>query len=84
MDLNRFCPGAAGIRDPRPEYENCPYCGYEVEIWSDEVRVRCPQCHNLVVKGRQASCIDWCEHARECIGEEAYARLVAERGNGSG
>lgn len=79
MSLGSFCPGSIGIRQPSPEYENCPSCGYEVEIWSDEVKRHCPNCHLLVMKERQQSCIDWCQFARQCIGDEAYERLVAKK-----
>ena len=79
MSAKSFCPGAQGIREPRPEYQNCPRCGYEVEIWSDEFKRRCPQCGGLIVKGQQASCIDWCQYAKLCVGEETYARVMAER-----
>ena len=79
MISNRFCPGSLGIRQPKPEYMNCPGCGYEVEIWSDEIKTRCPSCHGLVLKGQQASCIDWCKFARDCVGDEVYERVMAER-----
>jgi uncharacterized paraquat-inducible protein A len=79
MSMNRFCPGSIGIREPKPEYELCQRCGYEVEIWTDELKARCPRCRTLLLKGREASCIDWCQYARECIGEEAYARLMADK-----
>jgi hypothetical protein len=75
MALGSFCPGSIGIRQPKPEYESCPNCGYEVEIWTDEIRRRCPNCHTPVLKGRQASCIDWCQYARECVGPDVYDRL---------
>jgi hemerythrin-like domain-containing protein len=28
-----------------------------------------------VYRAQQASCIDWCPHAKECVGPETYARL---------
>lgn len=75
MAVNTFCPGSIGIKQPKPEYHLCPSCGYEVEIWTDELRRHCPNCHTLVVRGQQASCIDWCQFAEKCIGTEAYQRL---------
>ena len=36
MTLFKGCPGAINFRDVRPEYINCPFCGAEMEIWSDE------------------------------------------------
>ena len=79
MSAKSFCPGSLGIREPKPEYQDCPRCGYEAEIWSDEVKRHCPQCGGLIVKGQQASCIDWCQHARLCVGEDTYARVMTER-----
>ncbi|MBI2328995.1 MAG: hemerythrin domain-containing protein [Chloroflexi bacterium] len=75
MVSDKSCPGTRTIREPRPEYINCPDCGKEVEIWTDELKATCPGCGNQVLRVQQASCIDWCPHARECIGPEAYERL---------
>ncbi len=75
MTLNRACPGARQFREVRPEDLTCPHCGQEVEIWSDELTARCPHCRRIVARRRGASCIDWCAHARECIGSAAYERL---------
>lgn len=67
------CPG----QDPRnikPETISCPDCGYKVEIFSDEVKIACPRCKNLVCRERLPSCVDWCKFARECIGEDRWQR----------
>lgn len=75
MVFDKSCPGSRTIREPRPEYINCPECSTEVEIWTDELKATCPGCSNKVYRAQQASCIDWCPHAKECVGPEAYARL---------
>lgn len=75
MVLDKSCPGSRTIRDPRPEYINCPECGSEVEIWTDELKTTCSGCGNKVFRAQQASCIDWCPHAKECVGPEVYERL---------
>jgi HD superfamily phosphodiesterase len=65
------CPG----RDSRKaEAENidCPVCGYVAEIFSDEIKVHCPSCHNLICRQRLPRCLDWCKAAKECLGEEQY------------
>ncbi|HOK56516.1 MAG TPA: hypothetical protein PKV21_04725 [bacterium] len=72
------CPGT----DPRflkVEVKKCPKCGYEVEIFSDEVRVKCPKCKNYVYR-EIPSCIDWCKYAKECIGEKKWKELVEKNG----
>lgn len=75
MVFDKSCPGSRTIREPRPEYINCPDCGREVEIWTDELKATCPDCGNKVLRAQQASCIDWCPHAKECVGPEVYERL---------
>ncbi len=70
-----FCPGAKSLREPTPEFVTCEACGAEVEIWTDEFKVRCPSCGGTVLKGRLPSCVDWCQHAEDCVGSDAYRRL---------
>ncbi len=75
MVFDKLCPGSRSIREPRPESINCPDCGREVEIWTDELKATCLGCGNKVFRAQQASCIDWCPRAKECVGPEAYERL---------
>ena len=65
------CPGQ-DARNIKSEELQCPECGYKVEIFSDEVKVACPQCKGLVCRQRLPSCVDWCKFARECVGEEKW------------
>ena len=81
MALSKGCPGARTIQEATPEYINCPHCGGEMEIWSDELFARCPHCKGAVPRRRGASCLDWCACAGECVGLERYHRLKGgERG----
>ncbi|MBI4186844.1 MAG: hemerythrin domain-containing protein [Chloroflexi bacterium] len=75
MAFDKSCPGSRSIREPTPGYVNCPECGKEVEIWTDELKATCPGCHTVVLREQAPSCIDWCPHAKECIGPEVYERL---------
>lgn len=68
------CPGQ-DRRNFRAENKNCNNCGYLAEIFSDEVRVVCPKCGNLISKEKLPSCVDWCKAAKECIGEDRYKQL---------
>jgi len=68
------CPGAANIRTPIIEIKKCPECGEEVEIFSDEMKVNCPNCDFTIYNDIQ-SCVQWCKYAKECVGEELYNRL---------
>lgn len=80
MTMDKTCPGSRTIREPRPEYMNCPNCGKEVEIWTDELKATCRNCGTKVFRAQQASCIEWCPHAKECVGPEVYERLMAGAG----
>lgn len=79
MASTKHCPGSRAIRDPTPEYINCPNCGHEVEVWTHELSYPCSNCGTRVFRNRGPSCIDWCPHAEECVGAELYSKLVKER-----
>jgi len=68
------CPGQ-DFRNLRVSLHICPNCGYEVEIFSDEIKAQCLQCGEMVYREKIPSCIDWCASARECLGEERRRRL---------
>jgi NADH pyrophosphatase NudC (nudix superfamily) len=70
------CPGAASLRTPVLSVKKCPQCGEEVETFSNDISVRCTNC-GFVVYNDTESCIRWCKHARECVGEDTYRRLMA-------
>jgi predicted RNA-binding Zn-ribbon protein involved in translation (DUF1610 family) len=72
------CPGQSG-RNLKVELHRCSNCGYEVEIFSDELKVTCPNCGRPVYRERVLSCIDWCLAARECVGPGRWERLQEER-----
>ncbi len=71
------CPGQSK-RNLKAELRRCPSCSYQVEIFSDELRVRCPGCGTQVYKEKTPSCIDWCRAAEQCLGEDAYRELNKE------
>ncbi len=73
-----ICPGLDS-RFLRVGIHRCPYCGYGVEIFSDEIRVKCPKCKKYVYRDKIPSCIDWCKFAKDCIGEERWQELVEHR-----
>ncbi|HDP36364.1 MAG TPA: hypothetical protein ENN27_00625 [Candidatus Atribacteria bacterium] len=72
------CPGAANIRTPTIKIKKCPECGEEVEIFSDEMQVKCSNCGFTVYNDLQ-SCVQWCKYAKECVGEELYKKLKKKR-----
>ena len=71
------CPGQSD-RNLKVEMIKCPGCCRDVEIVSDETRVRCPYCRTVVYRDRMPSCVDWCPAARQCVGEERYQELMAQ------
>ncbi len=68
------CPGQDN-RNLRVALHKCPNCGYEVEIFSDEAKVKCQRCGELVCREKAPTCIEWCAKARECLGEERWHQL---------
>jgi len=72
--MNLKCPGI-DIRNLRVEEQVCKKCGYTVEIFSNELMVICPRCKAKIYREEIPSCIDWCNYARQCIGEEKYKEL---------
>ena len=71
------CPGQ-DMRNLRVPVHKCPGCGAEVEIFSDEIRVKCQKCGTRVYRDQTPSCIDWCSHAWECLGEEEVERFTGK------
>ena len=65
------CPGQ-DTRKLRVELYKCPNCHAEVEIFSDETRIRCQKCGTMVFREKLPSCIEWCASARQCLGEERW------------
>ena len=69
------CPGQDS-RKLTISYHPCPECKKPVEFFSDEVRLRCPNCKTMVYLEQTPSCIQWCKAARECIGAEVYDTII--------
>jgi len=70
------CPGAMGIKGtPTLKEKTCPECGNNIELFSNEINSVCETCGFTAYNDVQ-SCIRWCAKARECVGDEAYERLV--------
>lgn len=68
------CPGQDD-RNIKAEPIKCLNCGYIAEIFTDEIKVKCPKCKNLICRSRLPSCVDWCKAAKECIGEKRWREL---------
>jgi NADH pyrophosphatase NudC (nudix superfamily) len=68
------CPGQDG-RNLKVETHLCPNCGAPVEIFSDELRIKCRKCGKYVYREKTPTCIEWCASARQCLGEERWKQL---------
>lgn len=77
--MHTVCPGAKLVRQPQPELFDCPNCGAEVEIWTDEIRRKCPRCKTVVMRYQDQSCLEWCKLAETCVGQEAYDNFMQNR-----
>jgi len=73
------CPGSQGFKQPHPETIDCPVCGYEIEIWSDEAQVECPKCRKAVAREGGQCCLDWCKYARQCAGPGVYDEYIKRK-----
>lgn len=71
------CPGASNIRMPRLEVRECPVCGEEIEIFTNDATAKCVKC-GKVIYNDMLSCVEWCEYARECLGDKAYERVMKQ------
>ena len=71
------CQGQDG-KNLRVSLHKCPNCGYQVEIFSDEIKVRCYKCGEMVYRERVPSCIDWCASAHQCLEKERWEEMKEE------
>jgi len=77
-----FCPGAKILRQPAPEMFSCPSCGEEVEIWTDELMRHCLNCGKAVYRDSSMSCLEWCKHGKECVGDDVYDTYMRNKSIG--
>ncbi|MBU1600191.1 hypothetical protein KKG61_08855 [bacterium] len=73
------CSGSSTIITPIPTLKRCPNCNEEVEVWSNELKTPCRKCGTTVFKEDVPSCIQWCQYAIQCVGEERYKELMERR-----
>jgi hypothetical protein len=69
------CPGAVNIKGtPTLEEKICPECGEVIEMFSVDTQVQC-KC-GIVDYNEIQNCVSWCKYARECVGDEAYEKIM--------
>lgn len=62
-------------RTPTIEEKICPQCGHTIEIFSTDTEVACENC-GFVVYNDALSCVQWCKHARQCVGDAMYEQMM--------
>lgn len=54
----------------------CPQCGNVIELFSVDTEVACDKC-GFVAYNDTLSCVQWCQYAKQCVGEEMYEAMMA-------
>ena len=62
-------------RTPTIHEKICPKCGNIIELFSIDSQMACDKC-GFIAYNDTLSCVMWCEHARECVGEEMYNMMM--------
>ncbi len=53
----------------------CPQCGNVIELFSIDTQMACEKC-GFVAYNDTLSCVQWCEYARKCVGDEMYEQMM--------
>ena len=53
----------------------CPQCGQLIEMFSIDTQMVCEKC-GFVAYNDTLSCVQWCEYARKCVGDEMYEQMM--------
>lgn len=53
----------------------CPKCGQIIEMFSIDTQMTCEHC-GFVAYNDTLSCVQWCQYAKECVGEEMYQQMM--------
>lgn len=53
----------------------CPVCGSEIEMFSIDSQMACEHC-GFIAYNDTLSCVQWCAHAKQCVGEEMYNHMM--------
>lgn len=62
-------------RTPTIQEKTCPQCGSLIEMFSIDTQMACEKC-GFVAYNDTLSCVQWCQYAKECVGEEMYAHMM--------
>ena len=62
-------------RTPTIQEKICPQCGSVIEMFSIDTQMACEKC-GFVAYNDTLSCVQWCEYAKQCVGEEMYNQMM--------
>ena len=62
-------------RTPTIHEKVCPNCGEIIELFSIDTQMACEKC-GFMAYNDTLSCVQWCQHAKQCVGEEMYAYMM--------
>ena len=62
-------------RTPTIQEKICPQCGSIIEMFSIDTQMACEKC-GFIAYNDTLSCVQWCAHAKQCVGEEMYAHMM--------
>lgn len=62
-------------RTPTIQEKICPKCGSLIEMFSIDTQMACEKC-GFVAYNDTLSCVQWCEYARQCVGDEMYEHMM--------
>lgn len=62
-------------RTPTIHEKICPQCGNEIEMFSIDTSMTC-ECCGFVAYNDTLSCVQWCQYARKCVGDEMYEQMM--------
>ena len=63
-------------RTPTIHEKICPQCGSIIELFSIDTQMACEKC-GFIAYNDTLSCVQWCEYARKCVGDEMYEQMMA-------
>jgi ribosomal protein S27AE len=62
-------------RTPTIQEKICPKCGSLIEMFSIDTQMACEKC-GFIAYNDTLSCVQWCEYARQCVGDEMYEHMM--------
>ena len=71
--INGGCQGKP--RTPTIQEKVCPQCGSLIEMFSIDTQMACENC-GFIAYNDTLSCVQWCEYARQCVGDEMYEHMM--------